>query len=212
MPKNDDPFAPALDTAHAWLATVAYRLNTEDRRFAHRVLRAWLHTVRDRIGVVTSAHFTAQLPELLRGVYYESWRPGRVPVGHDPAAFTDQFAEAAGVTRDEVPALVDAVTGALTELCSPGQLGHVFAVLPIRLQQLVSGAGIDTMPAEVGPAPKERTAGLERRLRSLGDAVAILARGLEEHPVGDSDALSGAAAAQQAHRILMAEGLTSSAG
>ncbi|MEU4813712.1 DUF2267 domain-containing protein [Nocardia fluminea] len=63
-----------------WLHAVAESLDTEDSRFALRAPRAWLHTVRDRIGVNSSAHLSAQLLELLRGVYYENWVPSHVPV------------------------------------------------------------------------------------------------------------------------------------
>ena len=34
--------------AHTWVCDVAREFDTEDREFAYRVLRAWLHTLRDR--------------------------------------------------------------------------------------------------------------------------------------------------------------------
>jgi hypothetical protein len=39
------------------------------------VLRAFLHTLRDRLTVNGAVHLAAQSSELLRGVYYENWRP-----------------------------------------------------------------------------------------------------------------------------------------
>jgi uncharacterized protein (DUF2267 family) len=208
MSPSDDPFTPAVHSAHVWLNAVAERLNTDDRVFVHRVVRAWLHTVRDRIGVVGSAHFTAQLPELWRGIYYEGWVPSHVPTGHHAATFLTQFAHEAAVRREDVPALAAAVTDTLTDLCSVGQLDGIFAVLPAPLRDLLHG----TMPrtdSDVVPAdgPADRTEMLEHRLRLLGDALAVLARGFEELP-SESDEHRRALAAQQAHRILMAEGLT----
>jgi len=51
-------------------------LDTRDRNQAYHVLRATLHAVRDRIGPENAVHLGAQLPTLLRGVYYEGWRMG----------------------------------------------------------------------------------------------------------------------------------------
>jgi uncharacterized protein (DUF2267 family) len=47
----------------------------EDRGDAYRVLRAVLHTLRDRLTVDEAAQFAAQLPELVRGVFYDSAKP-----------------------------------------------------------------------------------------------------------------------------------------
>ena len=67
----------AMHTAHTWIHDVAREFDTEDREFAYRVLRAWLHTLRDRLPVEASAHFAAQLPDLIRGVFYAGWNPGQ---------------------------------------------------------------------------------------------------------------------------------------
>ena len=58
----------AFHSAHEWVRDVAREFDTEDLEFAYRVLRAWLHALRDRLTVEASAHFAAQLPELIRGV------------------------------------------------------------------------------------------------------------------------------------------------
>ncbi|MEV0708253.1 DUF2267 domain-containing protein [Nocardia aurea] len=55
-------FAPALRQAQDWITDIAVANSTGDRDFAYRLLRAWLHTVRDRIPVDSTAHLGAQLP------------------------------------------------------------------------------------------------------------------------------------------------------
>ncbi|MEU7768442.1 DUF2267 domain-containing protein [Nocardia sp. NPDC049190] len=213
MPHHDDPFAPAVQTARDWVRTVADGLDTDDRAFAYRALRAWLHTVRDRIGVSASAHLAAQLPELLRGAYYEGWVPTHVPVRHGTTAFISHFARAAGIDRDRVGPVAGAVTTALSELFSPGQLNRVFAVLPARLCGVLYGAqpALDEYLAERSAAADrfevDRLATLEYRVHALGDAVAVLARGLERLPIDRTDNSRTTSAAQQAHRILLAEGM-----
>ena len=64
-----DSLDRSIDKANAWLADIDAGFGTGDRRLAYRVLRAWLHNLRDRLSVEVAAHFAAQLPELLRGVF-----------------------------------------------------------------------------------------------------------------------------------------------
>src|ERR1700716_965562 len=47
-----------------------------DRHTAYRALRAILHALRDRLTVDEVAQLAAQLPMLIRGLYYEGWDPG----------------------------------------------------------------------------------------------------------------------------------------
>ncbi len=211
MATQSDPLAPAVHTAHEWLHAVADRIGTNDRAFTYHVVRAWLHTVRDRIDVAASARLTAQLPEILRGIYYEDWVPGHVPVRHRTDEFITQFAHEAMITRDQVPDLVGAVTDVMLQRCSRGQLDGLFAVLPAPLRELLRGspeAGREAArPA--GQGDGHRMDALEHRLQLLGDAVAVLARGLEELPTSSEEHRS--AAAQQAHRLLLREHLTTTA-
>ncbi|WP_067469210.1 DUF2267 domain-containing protein [Nocardia amamiensis] len=213
MSYHRDPLAPAVHTAHEWLRAVADGLGTEDRPFAHRALRAWLHSVRDRIGVSAAAHLSAQLPELLRGIFYEGWVPAHVPVRHDVESFLSQFAAEAGVSRDEAVALAGAVTDSLSDLFSPGQLDHVFALLPENLRSILRGSDLASTLATAAVTQPEpsRFDDIDNRLRALSDAVAALVRGLEEPVGGEAHNAARVSAAQQAHRILLAEGLTGSA-
>ncbi|MFC3961576.1 DUF2267 domain-containing protein [Nocardia jiangsuensis] len=208
MSERHDPLAPAMHTAHTWLRAVAESLGTDDRFFVHRVTRAWLHCVRDRLGVHAAARFSAQLPELLRGVYFEGWTPARVPVAHDVESFVRQFARAAGVSPDEASALTGAVTDALAQLFSPGQLDHVLAVLPVELRRVLLGSDYTgplaaVLPVmSIGTEPDET---LESRVTTLTEAVTVLARGMAGSPADGTDP---ATAAQHAYRMLLAEGLT----
>ncbi|NKY59373.1 DUF2267 domain-containing protein [Nocardia flavorosea] len=138
MPLPHDPLAPAIDTAHQWLRAVTEDLGTYDRNFAHRALRAWLHTVRDSVGAGTAAQLAAQLPELFRGTFYEGWVPDEVPHPHTVESFLAQFAAEAGVSDDEAAALLGAVTEAVSRLFSTGQLGRLLAEVPAPLRRLLT--------------------------------------------------------------------------
>ncbi|WP_256667959.1 DUF2267 domain-containing protein [Nocardia cyriacigeorgica] len=147
-----------MHTAHEWLRTVTDDLGTFDRTFAHRVIRAWLHTVRDRLGVSTTAQLGAQLPELFRGLLFEGWRPTQVPKPHDVTGFLDQFAMEAGVTTDEAAALAAIVTEAFADLFSEGQLDRMFAELPRELRELLRGDLLSGTMGDQDAKPARRSA------------------------------------------------------
>lgn len=50
-----------------------------DQRKALGALRAVLHQLRDLLPIENAAHFSAQLPLLIRGLFFECWVPGREP-------------------------------------------------------------------------------------------------------------------------------------
>src|ERR1700745_1417170 len=93
-------FDTTLQETNHWLNTVLDELKTSDRHIAFRALRAGLHALRDRIGVDNAVHLGAQLPMLLRGAYYEGWRPTSTPTRE---RHLEGFIEhdAAGLPRDD---------------------------------------------------------------------------------------------------------------
>ena len=133
-------FEHAIHTANIWLKSVSDALDTDDRHLAHRVLRAWLHTLRDRLTVDVAAHFAAQLPELLRGMYYDGWDPSSVPVKYDREAYVGRFVQEAKVRDEDVPRMTPAVTKAVREHFSPGTMETILGQLPRDLRNLLAPA------------------------------------------------------------------------
>jgi uncharacterized protein (DUF2267 family) len=65
---------------HEWLAELSSEVGWKDRHKAYSALRAVLHALRDRLPINQAAALGAQLPVLVRGVYYDGWRPSDVPL------------------------------------------------------------------------------------------------------------------------------------
>lgn len=208
MPRSKtDTFDHMVHNANTWLADVAEAFGTDDRRFAYRVLRAWLHTVRDRLTVEGAAHFASQLPELVRGVFYDGWHPSRVPVKYGPDEFADRFAAEANIPAGDVRWTAARVSRVMQARFSPGQLDHVLAQLPEWLRGIVAGDEVAEQPGGGRRDPETveaRVGRLEAQVSALAEAMRTLAHGLEDRPDIEPDEHRAAKAARQAHELLLA--------
>ena len=128
-----------VQQTNAWLEEVAERLETDDHRVAYRALRAYLHALRDRLTVDEAAQLAAQLPLLIRGIYYENWNPSKTPVKYH---HIDEFlgrvkdeAELPGETSASY--VVSVVAEVLREHVSAGEIDDIRAQLPEALQPIL---------------------------------------------------------------------------
>jgi uncharacterized protein (DUF2267 family) len=140
-----DVIERSVEQAHIWINDVADEYGTDNKQEAYRILRAFLHAVRDRITVEESAQLAAQLPALIRGIYYEGWRPSATPQRyHDRETFLRRIADEAllaGTTEASY-----AVTAAATVLgrhVSEGEIDDMLATLPAEIRQLLTEAETD---------------------------------------------------------------------
>jgi len=91
----------SVEKAHIWINDVAAELSTEDSHHAYRVLRAFLHALRDQLTVDEAAKLAAQLPIFVRGVFYEGWDPSRTPEhARDIDSFLTRIAGEAQLTGE----------------------------------------------------------------------------------------------------------------
>lgn len=81
-------FDHAIQEGNIWLRKVAERLHFDDRRHAYSALRAALHALRDRLTPESAVHFSAQLPMIVRGLFFEGWHMGGKPIA---ANSVDEF-------------------------------------------------------------------------------------------------------------------------
>jgi uncharacterized protein (DUF2267 family)/RNA polymerase-binding transcription factor DksA len=123
---------------HAWLKDLREEMGSNDRRRAYQALRATLHALRDRMSADNVAHLGAQLPTLVRGIYYEGWRPAGKPLMiRDHGEFLDLVgSELTGFSRPEAERAVRAVFRMLARHVTPGEIENVRHALPERIREL----------------------------------------------------------------------------
>jgi uncharacterized protein (DUF2267 family) len=132
-----DVFDKTIQSTNIWLDEIMDRLGP-DRQLAWKVLSAVLHKLRDRLPTGLSAHLAAQLPLLVRGVYYDQYEPSVQPVR--PASGED-FIHEVGKWLSDARAVdpkdaIAAVFAVLTHHLDPGMIEKARHALPEGLRVL----------------------------------------------------------------------------
>jgi uncharacterized protein (DUF2267 family) len=133
----------SVEQAHIWIKDVADEYGTDNKQEAYRILRAFLHAVRDRVTVEESAQLAAQLPLLVRGIYFEGWRPSTTPLPYgDRETSLQRIADEAILAGPtEASYAVSAAAEVLRRHVSKGEIEDVLAILPQDIRLLFSEAG-----------------------------------------------------------------------
>ena len=136
MPEQSLPvFDRTLQKTNVWLTDVMAELDIEDRHTAYSALRATLHALRDRLTVDEAANLAAQLPLLIRGVYFENWHPAGTPLKE---RHKEQFLE--HIKRDlpdqDPERVARAVFSVLAGYVTAGEIEDVVWMLPEGVREL----------------------------------------------------------------------------
>lgn len=135
---RSESFDSTLQKTNVWLGDLSEELGWDDPHRSYRALRATLHALRDRLTVAETAHLGAQLPMLIRGIYYEGWNPSGKPLKER------QQEEFLGHIEDELRPDLDAdpervargVFRMLSRRISEGEIQDIKHVLPRKLAAL----------------------------------------------------------------------------
>jgi uncharacterized protein (DUF2267 family) len=131
-------FDKTLHETNRYLKIVLRELGTDDRRIALAALRATLHALRDRLMPMDAVHLGAQLPMLVRGLYYEDWRPAEIFAKERHVR--DFLAHVEALLPAQLKGYAEpacrAAFAAVEECIDPGETRKVQNELPLELRGL----------------------------------------------------------------------------
>jgi uncharacterized protein (DUF2267 family) len=141
-----DIFDRTIQTTNIWLKEISAIIGP-DRQLAWKVLSTVLHKLRDRLPFEVSAHLGSQLPLLVRGVYYDQFRPIDQP---NKSRHANEFIEEVGKWLSDVrpvdPKLaIIAVFGVLDRHVDAGQVAKIKNTLPHEIRDLWNEAAAQVM-------------------------------------------------------------------
>jgi uncharacterized protein (DUF2267 family) len=129
-------FEHAVHSANEWIKDLAEEPEIGSEGQAYTILRIVLHTLRDRLRVDEVVHLSAQLPMLIRGFYFEGWKPpqGEPREGETMAEFLEDLGEKLlRVSEIEAEDAVYLVYILLARRFSSGELQYVERAMPYEL-------------------------------------------------------------------------------
>lgn len=127
-------FDRTLHSTNSWLNDIADELG-QDEPAAWRALSVVLQKLRDRLPVELAAKLSAELPLLIRGVFYDKFEPASQPTTWTLDDLVDEVQQALCSTRwiDAQDAL-RSVLVVLSERIPAGQIAKVQAALPADIR------------------------------------------------------------------------------
>ena len=134
-----DSFDSTVQKSHIWLNEIMQEGGWEDKHRAYIILRSVLHALRDRLRVDEAVNLGAQLPMLLRGMYYDGWDPARAPLkvrSKDEFLMLIKSGYQSAQLDVEPGEAFKIVINILLKNISQGEMQEVKHSMPAQIQQL----------------------------------------------------------------------------
>lgn len=124
--------------ANEWLAEIADQMGYPNRSdWAYGALKTVLHVLRDRTTVEEVFQLSAQLPALIRGIYFEGYKPSGKPDKLNAKEFMSRIKKDLGnsnpISAEEAFRIVLEL---LYEKTSAGEMDDIRGQMPKAIQQI----------------------------------------------------------------------------
>lgn len=130
-------FEHTVQETHQWLNEIAAAIGNPDRQIAYHALRGVLFALRDRITVEEVFNLAAQLPLLIRGIYFEGYKVAGKPEKYR----ADEFLARVSQELQKVgPVNAEKATAAVLQILdrhiSLGETNDIYYSLPKDIRSL----------------------------------------------------------------------------
>lgn len=136
-----DAFDTAVQKGNIWLKDIERAGGLRSRFQAYAVLRSVLHALRDCLPPAEAVKFSAQMPLMIKGVFFDGWKvtpkPTRMTRAEFDACVRRGLKEEGGV---EPATALKAVLSALCLHLSPSVIDTIEPVLPREVHAAVRSA------------------------------------------------------------------------
>ena len=134
-------FQNTLTKTDVWLSEISGELGWHDKKKAWTALRSVLHALRDRLTIEEATDLAAQMPMLIRGMYFEGWSPSkplsRIRKAEELVDLATQNFNAYDLGESLEPEdIVRSVLKVLARHVSAGEIKDVISSLPEGLREL----------------------------------------------------------------------------
>ena len=135
-------FSKTLEKSHQWIQELMDELGWVDSQKTYRAFRVVLHALRDHLTVEETVQLGAQFPMLIRGLYYEGWKPSKQPIKERSeeqflirvAQYfqNDPYLE----TVEDFEKLVGKVFSVISRHVTKGEIQDILKILPRGIRNL----------------------------------------------------------------------------
>jgi len=128
-----------LAKSNDWIKQLGGELGWDDANTTLLALRSVLHALRDRLPLDEAVELAAQMPLLIKGVYFDGWNPSATPA---KARTREEFfllvrrPFPGGITEADLGHMTRAVFKLLADHVPEGEIRDVRGVLPPELAEL----------------------------------------------------------------------------
>ena len=130
-------FDTTIEKTNLWLKEIMADMGTEDLHRAYLSLAVVLHALRDRLPIEEAIQLGAQLPMLIRGLFYDGWDPGCQPIKHDKASFLQYIrSHFPDEPNPDAESASRAVFKVLAMRITEGEIKDIKNILPKDLREL----------------------------------------------------------------------------
>lgn len=128
-----------------WINEINDSLEWDSQAYALDALRAVLHQLRDNLPMVEAVHLGAQFPLIIRGIYFEEWRPSQVPFKQKQK---EHFIESVrnnleryikkSFEDEDIEFIIRTVFQTLASHIDDGESGKLLRVLPLGIADFIA--------------------------------------------------------------------------